>query len=201
MFSTANTTDRQESGLRPWGEAPVPVNLFFALLPERETVAPISQIGETVCGAHKFRGKPIWPDRLHLTLLPVGDRDLDLAEIVKRARNAAMRVRAAQFEMALDITESFYVRRESHPFVLGSGEGLQKLTALRRSLAQEMAHEGFDDYSRTSFTPHMTLMWADRCVDEYPVAPIRWTVRDFVLVMSLVGKSRHEYLARWPLRG
>jgi RNA 2',3'-cyclic 3'-phosphodiesterase len=201
MFSIVKTTDRQESGQRPWGEAAVPVNLFFALLPEHDSVAPISQLGETVCGAHKFRGKPIWPDRLHLTLLPVGDRDLDLAEIVRRARNAAMRVHAAPFEMALDITESFTVRQESHPFVLGSGDGLQKLTALRRSLAQEMAREGFHDYSRTSFTPHMTLMWADRCVDEYPVAPIRWTVRDFVLVMSLVGKSRHEYLARWPLRG
>jgi 2'-5' RNA ligase len=176
------------------------INLFFAILPEPETVAPISHLGETVCGAHKFRGKPVWPDRLHLTLLPVAGGHGGLAEIIGRARAAAMRVRAAPFEMTLDITESFYVRSESHPFVLGSGDGLQKLAALRRSLAREMAREGFHDYAHTAFTPHMTLMWADHCVDEYPISPIHWTVRDFALVMSLVGKSRHEYLARWALR-
>ena len=89
--------------------------------------------------------------------------------------------------------------RDRYPFVLGSGDGLHKFTALQKYLAYELACEGFEG-SRGS-APHMTLMWADRGVGEYPVAPIRWVVRDFVLVMSLVGKSRHEYLARWPLRG
>ncbi|MEI9929259.1 MAG: 2'-5' RNA ligase family protein [Rhizomicrobium sp.] len=198
MFSSLQPSDKQETAHRPWGGGSVPINLFFALLPTPETVAPIATLGETVCGAHGLRGRPIWPDRLHLTLLPVGSPKWDLAEIVRRARNAARRVRAAPFEIALDITESFYVR-DRHPFVLGSGDGVQKLTALRKHLAFEMAREGFQDLSRSPFSAHMTLMWADHGVDEYPIAPIRWTVRDFVLVMSLVGRSRHEYLARWPL--
>ena len=52
----------------------------------------------------------------------------------------------------------------------------------------------------TGFRPHMTLIWASRRVDEYPIVPIRWTVREFVLVRSHVGQSRHEYIGRWPLR-
>jgi 2'-5' RNA ligase len=198
MFLSTNESDRHEIGLRPRSDACVPVNLFFALLPECETVAPISQLGEAICGAHKFRGKPIWPDRLHLTLLPVGNPDWSLAESIPRASIAAARVRATPFEIALDVTESFSVR-DRHPFVLGSGEGLQKFTALQKYLAYELACEGFEG-SRVS-APHMTLMWADHCVDEYPIAPIRWMAREFVLVRSYVGKSTHEYIGRWPLGG
>ncbi len=176
------------------------MNLFFALLPEPETVSPISRLGETVCGAHKFHGRPIWPDRLHLTLLPVGHGDWETSETARRAKVAAGRVRAAPFEIALDITESFSVR-DRYPFVLGSGGGLHKFTALQKILAYEMACEGFEGLARAASAPHMTLMWADRGVGEYPIAPIRWTVRDFVLVRSYVGRSRHEYIGRWPLGG
>jgi 2'-5' RNA ligase len=31
--------------------------------------------------------------------------------------------------------------------------------------------------------------------------PITWTVRDFVLIHSLVGRSQHKHLARWQLNG
>jgi 2'-5' RNA ligase len=51
-----------------------------------------------------------------------------------------------------------------------------------------------------SYTPHVTLLWADQCVGDYPIYPICWTVEDFVLVLSLRGQSRHIHLARWPLQ-
>jgi 2'-5' RNA ligase len=198
MFSLSHPLNRQDTGHRPWGEARVPINLFFALLPEPDMVSPISQLSETVCGAHRFRGSRNWPDRLHLTLLPVGNQHWDLDESVGRAKIAAARVRATPFEIALDITESFPVR-DRYPFVLGSGDGLHKFTALQKLLAYELACEGFE--GARGAAPHMTLMWADRGVEEYPIAPIRWVVRDFVLVMSLVGKSQHRHLARWTLQG
>jgi 2'-5' RNA ligase len=50
-----------------------------------------------------------------------------------------------------------------------------------------------------SFTPHVTLLWADRRVADYPVAPIGWSVREFVLTASLQGLSRHIDVARWQL--
>lgn len=196
MFSTAN--NRQETDWRPWSETHVAINLFFALLPEAEIVSPNSRPGETVCNAQRFRGKSVWPDRLHLTLLPVGNPHWDLEKVVRHASIAAARVRARPFEIALDITESFSVRDRS-PFVLGSGDGLNKFTALQKHLAYELACEGFEGARGSA--PHLTLMWADCGVDEYPIAPIRWTVRDFVLVRSYVGQSRHEYAGRWPLNG
>jgi len=31
------------------------------------------------------------------------------------------------------------------------------------------------------------------------IRPIRWLVRDFLLVRSHVGQGRHDHLGRWPL--
>ena len=59
-----------------------------------------------------------------------------------------------------------------------------------------MLNAGFEVHS---FTPHVTLLWADRRVDEYPIAPISWTVREFVLTASLQGYARHIDVASWPL--
>jgi 2'-5' RNA ligase len=47
----------------------------------------------------------------------------------------------------------------------------------------------------------MTLFY-DRCsVAEDPIDPIRWMVRDFVLVHSIRGGGRHILPGQWPLRG
>jgi RNA 2',3'-cyclic 3'-phosphodiesterase len=51
-----------------------------------------------------------------------------------------------------------------------------------------------------NYTPHITLLWADRCVNEYLIAPIGWMVHDFVLLLSLAGASRHIPVADWQLR-
>ena len=199
MFQTENRPlpHQQER----WNDARLqhPYNLFFALLPEPEIVSQVADLGTTVCRAHRFRGKPVWPDRLHMTLLSAVDPDCGLIENVNTATRAADRIDAVAFDVALDITESFQLRRESHPFVLASGDGVAAATTLRRSIADALTEEGFGVQMPRDFTLHMTLMWADRWVDEYPILPIRWTVREFALVLSHVGKSRHEHLAKWAL--
>ncbi len=176
-------------------------NLFFAFLPEPAVVSQVADLGTRVCGAHGFRGKPIWPDRLHVTLLSAMDVHCSLEENIGRAKRAGARVDAAAFDVALDITESFSVRAARHPFVLTSGKGIAAASWLRQLLVVAMIEEGFEVPISSGFTPHMTLMWADRCVEQYPALPIQWTVREFALVLSHVGKSRHDYLARWNLRG
>jgi 2'-5' RNA ligase len=76
-------------------------------------------------------------------------------------------------------------------------DGLKPLIGFQQQLREQMARAGFA--VRRNYTPHITLLWADRCIDEYPIAPIGWTVRDFVLVMSHVGASQHIHLGRWRL--
>jgi hypothetical protein len=43
----------------------------------------------------------------------------------------------------------------------------------------------------------MTLIWADRRVEDNPIAPISWPIEDFELVLSAGGD--HIQLGRWPL--
>ena len=51
--------------------------------------------------------------------------------------------------------------------------------------------------AKKAFMPHVTLLYAERSVEEHPIEPIRWTVNEFVLIHSMHG---HVHLARWPLR-
>jgi 2'-5' RNA ligase len=44
------------------------------------------------------------------------------------------------------------------------------------------------------------LLYDDRHLDNQPISPIRWWVREFVLVHSLLGRTHYNFLARFPLR-
>jgi 2'-5' RNA ligase len=59
-----------------------------------------------------------------------------------------------------------------------------------------MLRSGLRRVANSNFTPHVTLLYDARGVEEYPIAPLAWTVTEFVLIRSLGG---HECLARWPL--
>jgi 2'-5' RNA ligase len=59
-----------------------------------------------------------------------------------------------------------------------------------------LTRRGMRRLANTNFTPHVTLLYDARDVDEYPIEPIGWTVKEFVLIRSLNG---HEHLVRWPL--
>lgn len=50
------------------------------------------------------------------------------------------------------------------------------------------------------YTPHISLLYDDQCMAEQAVETIGWTVREFVLVHSLLGQGQHVPLAHWPLQ-
>lgn len=49
------------------------------------------------------------------------------------------------------------------------------------------------------FTPHVILLRDNYRVPEQRIEPIEWTVREVVLVHSLLGRTTHRHLARWSL--
>jgi 2'-5' RNA ligase len=55
---------------------------------------------------------------------------------------------------------------------------------------------GMKRLAKREFTPHVTMLYAERRVEECPIEPIRWMVNEFVLIHSRNG---HTHLARWPL--
>jgi RNA 2',3'-cyclic 3'-phosphodiesterase len=50
-------------------------------------------------------------------------------------------------------------------------------------------------------TPHVTLTYHGCRLEEQPIDPICWTIRDFVLVLSLIRRTKYVELGRWQLRG
>ncbi|XSC48210.1 2'-5' RNA ligase family protein [Bradyrhizobium sp. RDT10] len=104
---------------------------------------------------------------------------------------------AEPFEVSFDRTASFRGRSGNHPFVLIGEDGLCRLKSFRQMLGAALTRRGLRRAAHTNFTPHVTLLYDARHVDEHPIQPIFWTVTEFVLIHSMKG---HDYLARWPLQ-
>ena len=168
--------------------------LFLAALPDAGTAARIHRLAGVLKRAHKFDGRLIAPERLHISLFFLGG----LPELhVQAASEAAAGVQTEPFEVSFDRTASFRGGPGNRPFVLIGEKGLRRLRSFRRTLGAAMMRRGLRRVANTSFEPHVTLLYDARSVDEYPVEPILWTVTEFVLVRSMKG---HEHLVRWSLR-
>ena len=168
--------------------------LFLAAVPDAATAERIYRLAGALKRAHKFAGKIIEPDRLHVSLFSLGELP-DL--IASMACEAAAKVRAPPFDVLFDRSASFRGKPGNRPFVLLGDEGLDRLRSFRRTLGVAMARNGLRYLAKKEFTPHVTLLHAERNVAEHPIEPICWTVNEFVLIRSLHG---HVHLARWPLR-
>ena len=168
--------------------------LFLAAVPDAGTAERIHRLAGILKRAHKFDGKLIAPERLHISLFYLGGL---LEHRIQAAREAVADVRAEPFEVSFDRTASFRGREGNRPFVLIGDDGLGRLQSFRRMLGAALTRTGLRRVANTHFTPHVTLLYGTRSVEEYPVWPIFWTVTEFVLIHSRKG---HDHLARWSLQ-
>ena len=168
--------------------------LFLATLPDAATAERIHRLGSVLKRAHRFDGKLIASDRLHVSLFSLSGLP---DHQIRAACDAATDFRMEPFEVSFDRTTSFRGGAGNRPFVLIGETGLRRLQSFRQMLAAALTRRGLRRPASSNFTPHVTLLYDARGVDEYPVEPVAWTVAEFVLVHSLKG---HQYLARWRLR-
>jgi 2'-5' RNA ligase len=149
---------------------------------------------------HGLTGMPIDPERLHITLFCLGQYDGGLPpEIVTRAMEAAGMIAVTPFEVTLDRLLSFRHPSGERPLVLRGSDDIPSLRAFHQDLAMALAKASLKRFVKSRITPHVTLLRDSRGIPERPIRPISWTVRDFVLVDSLIGKSRHIQLGKWTL--
>jgi RNA 2',3'-cyclic 3'-phosphodiesterase len=181
-------------------EAPPPLKdrLFFALLPDAAASSAIERVAADLRAAHRLGAKPIGASRLHVTLFHVGDFPAMPHTVIEAASRAAASLTAAPVRVRFDHAGTF-VGKGRFPFVLRAAEGADALTAFQQRLTTALAKAGTGRPTARPFTPHVTLMYADREVAACPIDAIEWTAKEFVLVHSLIGESRHSTLGRWPL--
>ncbi len=175
--------------------------LFFAIFPDADSAQRIARLAQQLRGEHDLKGRPLALDRFHVTLHHLGDYMGVPPDVVAMAGAAAAAVLMPPFEVVFDRAASFSSTPRNRPFVLRGGDGLAALMAFQQALGMAMKKTGLGHWAKPGYTPHVTLLYDDRCVAERAVETISWTAREFVLVHSQLGQSRHVPLLRWPLSG
>lgn len=176
-------------------------SLFFAILLEPDIAARVEALGGKLRTTFGLSGRPISAKRLHITLAPIANYSALLDYDVTAAMQAAVTVALAPFEISFNRLQSFG-GKDNHPLVLRCADGLAAFSALQRTLNAALKATGYEGKAPVGYTPHVTLLYDRQSIDEtYLDEPIGWTVRDFALVYSVYGESRHMHLGRWPLRG
>jgi 2'-5' RNA ligase len=171
--------------------------LFFAIFPDDTTARRIAQLARHLRNKYRLHGEPLRTKRFHLSLYHLGDYFGLPQDAIARAEEAASAITLAPFEIGCDCVMTFAGRnadpeRDNYPIVLRATEGVAELTALRQGLAAAMRRAGIKVPGNTRFTPHVTLLYDRPHEISVPVDSIRWTVRELVLVHSLLGKTRYE---------
>ena len=173
---------------------------FFAVRPDAQAQAVAIGLAQQLGAEHGLTGKPIPMDRQHVTLHWLQDHTSLSPELVAAAMAAGAGVDMAPFDVVFDRVQSLGDASHGGPLVLTGAAGLAALRRFQRVLAAGMTDAGIGRYVRSRFKPHLTLRYDHQYVAPQPIRPIRWTVSELVLIDSLVGKSQHIVLGRWPLQ-
>jgi len=175
--------------------------LLFLTYPDLNAATGIAGLVPGLRAEHGLQGKPVAPERLHITLNHLGDHAGVPQDMVALAQEAAGTLAMSPFDVVFDRVVSFGGKPGNLPCVLRGGDGLDQLRGFQQTLAAAMRKTGsrLGKWAEANFTPHVTLLYDRQSVAEQAIEPVRWTVREFALVHSLLGRTQHVVLRRWLL--
>mgnify|MGYP001756911922 FL=1 len=141
------------------------------------------------------------PERLHVTLVPLGSHDLCVPyEVVQQLSRVGGSLEHAPFRVSFDTLQSPGPSAGSVELT-GHGDDVLALSRFRRQLVEELRQVGWpDQHIKPRFRPHVTLDYHHGPINARRVEPLGWHVTEFLLIASHHGESWHEVLGRWPLR-
>jgi RNA 2',3'-cyclic 3'-phosphodiesterase len=178
-----------------------PERLFFAFFAGSEAAGQVGRLTGELLQAYGLSGKPLEPERLHVSLHHVGDFKRLPPQFVYAAQQAGGAVSMPPFELTFRSVASFAGvpstrdRARGRPLVL-LGEG-QDVFELHGSLGAALQKYGVRAVA--DFTPHMTLLYDQRSVPTQAIAPIRLEVKGFALIHSELWLTRYNLLGHWAL--
>lgn len=193
------TTRRENGQLKfPFTEPEPPINrLFLGLLLDKDTASDVDRVSERLRAENDIACSRLRRDRLHLSLHSVGEFLRFHKEAAREACRAVEMVAATQFQMCFDRAMTFSGRVDHRPTVLlGSNSALLEL---RRSIGKALVRGGIR--IGMSFNPHVTLFYGPKAVPTQSIERIPFSVREFSLIWSELGRTRYHVLGSWPLKG
>lgn len=166
--------------------------LFFAIRP------PLVLARQIADAASWFDppGQPLRPEHLHVTLDILDDRDSVSGAFETVLKEVGDAVGAAPFAIAFDMAGG-----SARSVALRPRRKSPGVEDLRRRIVAARQATGIAERADYRFAPHMTLGYRDGAPFSQPIAPVGWTVDEFMLVHSHVGRMRHDIVGRWALAG
>jgi RNA 2',3'-cyclic 3'-phosphodiesterase len=175
-----------------------PERLFFGILLDSDTGFRVDRLRRHFCAENHIAGTLRGRKRLHISLHHVGDYTHLPTRIIFAAKRAGCAVSMSPFDVVLHSIGSFRKMNSArHPLVLHA-EGTA-LVQLHRVLGASMHQIGLRP--REHFSPHVTVLYGPDVIPKRAIEPIRFTVREFVLIHSERGLSKYNVIDRWPLNG
>lgn len=179
----------------PAAAPPEALRLFFALWPSAALRRRLAQHQALWGWTPPARALPA--AKWHVTLLFMPAVAAQQVPALLHA-GAAVAQRSRAFDLWLDRAAVWRHGGIAH---LAPGSVPGELLALHAALAAEAARCGVA-FDTRPYAPHLTLARrAERQTPPAAFAPLRWAVRDVVLVQSLLGSGRYVVIGRWPLAG
>lgn len=173
--------------------------LYFALLPPPEIA---EQVERYLSNMHKVyhlteAQRPV--EVLHITLFMMSDLRQHMPQrLIDSALAAGETVQAEQVPVSFDRVARFGKHARAAIVMMNKRGGSRGIHALTRQIA-EAAQKRKCPSLRLKM-PHMTLAYSATAVPDIPLpVPFTWIAREFALVQSFHGETRHSYLGRWPL--
>ncbi|MBR0664830.1 hypothetical protein GXW71_10750 [Roseomonas hellenica] len=186
-----------------------PNSVFLAAKPEPDAAAQGMEIVRALCGRRGILREGREEEHLHATIQPIGAYEALSYETrpcdVVAALCAGDMVEARAFRTEFDLLQSFKGERDRR------GRPTWKIVLCCRNcavwmplveqIAVALQRAGFPATSPLGFEPHMTLVYRGwQIPTEVLERPVAWTVRSFLLVNSIYGRTTHEHLGQWQLR-
>ena len=169
--------------------------LFFALSPEPALQTTLAVTASTIARSRALGGRDVPADRIHLTLLFLGDVD---AAAEQRLITAVGRITARPYDLILDQAGCFF---RSKVFWIGASKAPRKLEELAKALRGAAAGIGLAPDAK-ELVPHLTCVRDIRhVIRPVPITPLVWAVRGFALVHSTLGpQPQYHVVSHWPLQ-
>ncbi len=166
--------------------------LFFALFPPPLVARRIAHWAERF-GPHAAL---VRADRLHVRLDILDDSDMFPSDVAERLIEVSTLIAADPFMIELDQVSGGGGTIALRPRL--RNPALQSLASAISGARAEAGIAGREGYR---FSPHLTLLYREGRPFSETVTPFAWEVKEFTLVHSLLGHTRHVPLGSWPLTG
>lgn len=170
--------------------------LFFGLCPPPAIERQVASIADDYKNAFSLSGQ-LRLTTLHVTIRWVCDYPNLPEHVIFAALQAGVGAESPPITITFD-----RIMRFPQALVLAGEGGRKSLARLHLQLGVAMHNAGLPRNIGHTFTPHMTLLYDRKAVPVMMLdRPVSWTAYELLLIHSVLGKTEHHIVDRWPLLG